>query len=142
MSAQEIPKLCETDGTPFAEKIIHQIWHIASVNFVWCVAELDETTKEAFGYANLNDDDMAEWGYISIPEIKANGAKMIESEPKKFSEMIKLLRPKNGCPECTSVQYGFHTIQRGDPTLTDDTFEMWICRNCNFQPFTNIRGLV
>ncbi len=142
MSAQEIPKLCETDGTPFAEKIIHQIWHIASVNFVWCVAELDETTKEAFGYANLNSDRDAEWGYIDIADIKKNGAKLTETTIKPFSEMLPLVRPQNDCPECGSTQYGYHAIKRGDPTLTDDTFELWICRNCNFQPFSNIRGLI
>ncbi len=46
------------------------------------------------------------------------------------------------CPKCNSNQFGFHKIKRGDPTLTDDTFELWICRNCNYQSFSNISGLV
>ena len=41
----------------------------------------------AFGYANLNDDQMAEWGNISIKELKENGAqKDNEWKPCKFPE--------------------------------------------------------
>lgn len=46
------------------------------------------------------------------------------------------------CPECQSNQYGQQSIKRGDPTLTDDTFNLRICRNCAYQPDTNIAGLV
>ena len=137
-----IPKIYETDETPFAEKIIHQIWMIPSVNFIWCVAELDPESDAAFGHANLNDDEMAEWGYIDIADIRENGAKLILSEPIPFSKASKILRPKDGCPECDSAKYGFQKIKRGDPVLTDDTFHLWICRNCNYQPFTCIPGLV
>ncbi len=141
-TSNDIPKLYETDGTPFAEKIIHQIWMLTSVNFVWYVAELDPKTKEAFGYANLNNDDAAEWGYIDIADIKKNGANLIASPAMPFADVSKLLRPKNGCPKCGSHQYGYQSIKREDPTLTDDTFELWICRNCNYQPFTDIPGLI
>lgn len=137
-----IPNLCETDGIPFDEKQIHQIWIIPSVNFVWCIAEIDIKTNEAFGYANLNDDQMAEWGYIDINDIRKNGAKLIHCPAMPFKKALEIVRPKNGCPKCSSDQYGYHTIKRGDPTLTDDMFDLWICRNCNYQPFTNIRGLV
>lgn len=143
MSTQNtIPALYQTDGIPFDEKLIHQIWIIPSINFVWCVAELDIETRDAFGYVNLNDDDMAQWGHINIIDIKKIGAKLIFSQVMSFKEVLDIVRPKNGCPECGSDQYKFQSIKRGDPTLTDDTFELWICRNCNYQPFTNIRGLV
>ena len=143
MSTQNaIPRLYQTDGIPLDEKLIHQIWMIPSVNFVWCVAELDSSTNEAFGYANLNDDSMAEWGYIDITDIKQNGAKLVSSQVLPFKEILDMVRPRNGCPECQSNEYGFHRIKRGDPTLTDDVFELMICRNCNYQPFTNIRGLI
>ena len=140
--SKKIPKLYETDGVPFDEKPIVQIWYHRKVNFVWCIAELDMQTGEALGYANLNDDYDAEWGYINIHEIKKNGAELTETTIKLFSEMLPLVRPKNGCPECGSAQYGHHTIKRQDPTLVDDTFHLWICRNCNYQPFTTIRGLI
>lgn len=29
----------------------------------------------AFGYANLNDDQTAEWGYISVEKLLENGVK-------------------------------------------------------------------
>lgn len=142
LACQAIPALNQTDGTPVEKKIIHQIWIIESVNFVWCIAELNAQTGEAFGYANLNDDCDAEWGYIDINDIKKNGAKMIHVEPMQFENIRDLVLPKNGCPKCTSTKYGFCTVQREDPVLTLETFELWLCRNCNYQPFTNIRGLV
>lgn len=49
---------------------------------------------------------------------------------------------QNICPKCHSDQFGFQKIQRGDPTLSDDVFELWICRNCNYQPYTQISGLI
>ena len=139
---KDIPRLYATDGIPFEEKTIHQIWIIPSVNFVWCIAELNSEHDEAFGYANLNNDHMAEWGYIDIKDIKKNGAKMISDTPIQFKKALQLLRPANGCPQCGSEQYKYQRMQRQDPVLTDDTFELWICRNCNHQPFTNIAGLV
>lgn len=51
-------------------------------------------------------------------------------------------KDKNKCPECNSFKFGYHKIKRGDPTLTDDVFELWICINCNYQPFDNVRGLI
>jgi hypothetical protein len=138
----KIPKLYETDSTPFDEKVIVQVWVHPKVNFLWCVAEFSMQTGEAFGYANLNNDDAAEWGYFNVQDIKGNGAELTETTMKLFKEIMPLVRPKNGCPKCTSAQYGYQTIQRQDPTLVDDTFHLWICRNCNFQPFTSIRGLI
>jgi hypothetical protein len=85
MSEQQIPKLYETKDTPLNEKIIHQKWSIPNIGFYWLIAEIDE--DEAFGYANLNDDTMTEWGYISIADIKNNGAIIDEHfTPKKFSD--------------------------------------------------------
>lgn len=141
-SNRVIPKLYETEKIPTDEKPILQVWIIPKLNFVWCVAELDMQTNEVFGYANLNDDDMAEWGYFNIKEIKNNGAELTETTIKPFKEMIDIVRPKNGCPKCTSHHYGYHTIQRQDQGLVDDQFSLWICRNCNYQPFTNISGLI
>ncbi len=86
-----IPKIYETDEAPFAKKIIHQIWMIPSVNFIWCVAELDSESDETFGYVNLNDDEMAECRYISITDIRKNGAKLIPSEPMSFLKASKIL---------------------------------------------------
>lgn len=56
------------------EKTIFQRYQIKSVGFYWLIAELDEKENLAFGYANLNNDDFAEWGYINIDELLENGA--------------------------------------------------------------------
>ena len=81
----QIPKLYETEDTPLEQKIIHQKWHIPNIGFYWLIAEIDE--DEAFGYANLNDDTMAEWGYIDISDIKSNGAVLDQNfTPKKFPD--------------------------------------------------------
>jgi len=49
----------------------------------------------------------------------------------------------DGCPKCGSKEFGYHTIKRQDPTLTDDEFTLWICKNCAYQPTENhIPGLV
>lgn len=51
-------------------------------------------------------------------------------------------KDRNECPQCRSYHFDFHTIIRQDPTLTDDSFSLWVCRNCNYQPFDNVRGLI
>lgn len=75
---ETIPKLYETERVPFDKKMIYQRYEIKEIGFYWLIAELDEKEKLAFGYANLNDDFCAEWGYISIGELLENGAKLDE----------------------------------------------------------------
>jgi len=69
-----IPKLYETDGIPFEKKIIYQKWDLKKVNFYWLIAELDKNKNLAFGYANLNNDNFAEWGCIDLQELVDNNA--------------------------------------------------------------------
>ena len=46
--------------------------------------------RQAFGYANLNNDQFAEWGYISIDELLENGAELDrEWEPCTYGEAMK-----------------------------------------------------
>lgn len=70
----EIPKLYGTEDIPAEKKIIHQKWKIPRIGFYWLIAELDPKENLAFGYANLNDDLFAEWGYISLDELEQNSA--------------------------------------------------------------------
>lgn len=85
-----IPKIGDTDGTPFDEKTIHQVWIQPQVGFYWLIAELDG--DEAFGYANLNCEIDAEWGYISIKEIKEIDAKLlVEIEGMNFAAAKRLM---------------------------------------------------
>lgn len=74
------------------EKIIYQRYRIEKIGFYWLVAELDPKENIAFGFANLNDDQMAEWGYIDIPELLSNGALLdVDWEPCRFFDAKKCI---------------------------------------------------
>lgn len=73
---EKIPELYATEHVPFEKKIIHQRYVNREVGFYWLIAELDKESNLAFGYANLNDDQFAEWGYISIDELIDNHAEL------------------------------------------------------------------
>jgi hypothetical protein len=85
---EQIPGLYETEDVPLEEKIIHQVWRIEGIGFYWLIAELYERKRLAFGYANLNNDEMAEWGYFCLDELENNGATLDKTwKPKKFCEI-------------------------------------------------------
>ena len=85
---EDIPDLYGTEQISLEDKVIYQRWEIPQIGFYWLIAELDPEKELAFGYANLNDDQMAEWGYIPINELKDNGAYKIPNwKPKKFGEI-------------------------------------------------------
>ena len=62
------PLLRATEHVPLGAKIVHLHFFIGGCD--WYVAELDDETWEAFGYANLGDPQNAEWGYFSLPELE------------------------------------------------------------------------
>ena len=89
---KNIPRLYETENIPLSEKIIHQRYRIEGLNFYWLIAEVDRNRKLAFGYANLNNDDFAEWGYISIDELLENGAQLDKTwKPCSYRDAIKMI---------------------------------------------------
>jgi len=98
---RSIPELYETEGTPLEEKIIYRRYRIRDIGFYWLIAELDREENIAFGYANLNNDVFAEWGYISIDELLENGAEVDRDwKPCTYREAIKRIaeeRMKRGC---------------------------------------------
>jgi hypothetical protein len=64
-----VPALGDTDGVDFPEKMLVMHYFVGGSD--WWIAEADEDTGEAFGYACLNGDaEMAEWGYISLVELE------------------------------------------------------------------------
>jgi hypothetical protein len=64
-----LPKLYETENIPLREKLIHLHFFIGGSD--WYIAEFDGKDL-FFGFAILNNDDqMAEWGYISFKELKS-----------------------------------------------------------------------
>jgi len=87
---EEIPELYATEGVPFEEKIIYRRYRIERLGYYWLIAELDRKSNLAFGYANLNNDLLAEWGYISIDELLENGAELDESwKPCKYRDAVR-----------------------------------------------------
>lgn len=93
MVEQNIPNLYETDGTSLEKKIIYQKWDLDIVNFYWLIAELDKKTDIAFGYANLNNDTFAEWGYIDLYELRQEGARQDSFwRPCTFDDAQKKIR--------------------------------------------------
>ncbi len=87
---EEIPKLYATENIPLEKKIIHQRYEIKEIGFYWLIAELDKKENLAFGYANLNNDDFAEWGYIDINELTENGVELDDGwKPCTYRDAIE-----------------------------------------------------
>lgn len=89
---ETIPTLYATEGICLDDKIIHAHFFVGGCD--WWIAEYDgEDTF--FGYANLGDPEMAEWGYISFDELRKGRVNAYGLEvdfdlhwmPKKFSEI-------------------------------------------------------
>ena len=97
MVDQKIPELYGTENVSLEKKMIYQKWEIPQIGFYWLIAELDKKKNLAFGYANLNDDYFAEWGYIDIEELIDNGATMDRKwKPQSFDDAIKQIRKYRG----------------------------------------------
>jgi Protein of unknown function (DUF2958) len=64
-----IPALYDTDGQPFAAKMLHLHYFLGGCD--WWLAEYDPDSGTGFGYACLADPHNAEWGYLSLPELEA-----------------------------------------------------------------------
>lgn len=65
----QLPRLYETEHTPLQDKTIHLHFFIGGCD--WFIAEFD-CDDLMWGYAILNADfDCAEWGYISLKELKS-----------------------------------------------------------------------
>ncbi|MEM3538447.1 MAG: hypothetical protein QW193_04385 [Nitrososphaerales archaeon] len=87
---EDIPELYATEHVPFEKKIIYQRYQIKEIGFYWLIAELDRKKNLAFGYANLNNDMFAEWGYISIDELIDNGAELDRNwKPCTYKDAMK-----------------------------------------------------
>jgi hypothetical protein len=88
-----MPELYETEDVPAEKKIIYQKWEIPHVGFYWLLAELDKKENIAYGYANLNDDLFAEWGYVDLDELVRNGAvRCRDWKPCAFEEAQKKMQ--------------------------------------------------
>jgi hypothetical protein len=86
---EKIPMLYATENIPCEKKMIYLRYEIKELGFYWLIAELDKKKNLAFGYANLNDDELAEWGYMDIDELLDNGADLDrEWKPCMYKEAM------------------------------------------------------
>lgn len=60
--------LYSTEAIKLSDKIIKAHLFIGSCD--WYITEYDERQDTAFGYANLGNDQCADWGYIMIRELR------------------------------------------------------------------------
>jgi hypothetical protein len=88
----KIPELYETENIDFPYKIIHEKWMIQEFNYYWFIAEYSPDKDVASGYANLDNDLLAEWGYIDMKEVRDAGAEKVEYwKPRPFLKyMVEL----------------------------------------------------
>ena len=85
---ETMPRTYETDGQ--GDKAVAQLHYFTSGSDFY-ITELDKekTQDQAFGYSILNGDkEMAELGYISIPELLKNGAELdLYYKPQTIGEL-------------------------------------------------------
>ncbi len=86
-----IPKLYSTENTPMMAKDIHLHFFVGGCD--WYVAEYDGKDT-FFGYAILNNNyEMAEWGYVSLSELKdiKVGVMEIDCELERFFPVTRAI---------------------------------------------------
>ena len=65
---EKLPPLYATEDAPLEEKTIYM--HFFAGPCDWWVAEYSPQERLFFGYADLGDPQMAEWGYVSFDELR------------------------------------------------------------------------
>lgn len=119
INQDDIPALYATENVDFDHKIIYQRYHFAnpiqrkgmlydSKGFNWLLAELDRKDNTAYGWACLNDEQNAEWGYVWLPEIIDLGA----TRDKNWIPLA--------FPEAKRLCYGYL-----EPIGTKEHFDWW-----------------
>ncbi len=93
----EMPKTYETESINTDDKIVYLHYFYGDSDWYIVEKDMEPEQLQAFGYVILNGDlDNAEWGYISIEEIKATNRVELDFyfEPIKFSELKKKWAPE------------------------------------------------
>ena len=96
----KIPKLYECEDVPVQDKDIHLHFFIGGCD--WFISETDGEDM-MFGFCNLNDDQLAEWGYVSLSElrkIKVQGFVEVDCELEEFWKVRKANEVKRICRAC------------------------------------------
>lgn len=78
---EAIPKIYKTENIAFKDKLIYLHFFIGGSD--WYIAEYDGEDL-FFGYAILNNDEQcAEWGYISYKELKDIKVRWLETDRER-----------------------------------------------------------
>ncbi len=84
-----VPQLYKTEDVPLKEKLVHLHFFIGGCD--WYICETDG--NRMWGFCILNNDyEMAEWGYVSLSEmrsIKIDGWLEVDCELEEFWEVKK-----------------------------------------------------
>ncbi len=89
-----IPAFYATEKVPVKEKTIHMHFFVGGCD--WYAAEYDPESQLFFGFAILNDLEMAEWGYFSLQELCDLRVKFLEVDrdlhwqPQKATEIERI----------------------------------------------------
>lgn len=115
----KIPRLYETERVPLKDKVVHLHFFIGGCD--WYIAEFDG--EDTFwGFAHLGDDQCAEWGYISLNElksIKVDGWLEIDCEledlwtPKRAVEIEKIRTAHGWFPENDNQRQHCRSLMEG-----------------------------
>ncbi|VBB44985.1 conserved hypothetical protein [uncultured Desulfatiglans sp.] len=88
----KLPRLYETENVPLKEKLVHLHFFIGGCD--WYVSETDGKDL-MWGFCILNNDyDMAEWGYVSLSElreIKVSGWLEVDCESEDVWEVRRAI---------------------------------------------------
>lgn len=90
----KIPAFYSTENIPLKEKVILMHFFIGGCD--WYVVEYNPEEQLFFGFANLGDDEMAEWGYFSLKELSELKVEFLEVDrdlhftPCKASEVEEI----------------------------------------------------
>ena len=86
----KVPRLYETENVPLKEKLVHLHFFIGGCD--WYICETDGKDI-MWGFCILNNDyEMAEWGYVSLSElrsIKIEGWLEVDCELEEIWEVKK-----------------------------------------------------
>jgi hypothetical protein len=71
----KIPEIYETENQPNSEKRVFVKFFHPIFKYMWYGVEYDRVKRNFFGFANLNNSEMAELGYFSLTELEEFGVK-------------------------------------------------------------------
>jgi len=88
----KLPRIYETEEVPLKDKLVHLHFFVAGCD--WYICETDRRDL-MWGFCILNNDyDMAEWGYVSLAElrdIKVGGWLEVDCEPENLWEVRRAI---------------------------------------------------